>query len=71
MIACRGAGEPEFPRDLGVISSLADECQNLPFTPREASLARLDETPLGAAPVNESSVAFTAGPHAVVTLLVR
>jgi len=43
----------------------------LPFTPREASVARLDETPLGAAPVNESSVAFTAGPHAVVTLLVR
>jgi alpha-mannosidase len=43
----------------------------LPFAPREARLARLDETPLGAAPLTESTVTFTAGPHAVVTLLVR
>jgi hypothetical protein len=43
----------------------------LPFTPREAKLARLDETPLGDAEVTESTVSFSAGPRAVVTLLVR
>ena len=43
----------------------------LPFAPREAKLARLDESPLGAAAIGESSVSFTAGPHAVVTILVR
>ena len=43
----------------------------LPFAPREARLARLDETPLGAAPLSESTVTFTAAPHAVVTVLVR
>jgi len=43
----------------------------LPFVPREAKLARLDETPLGDADVAESTVSFSAGPRAVVTLLVR
>jgi alpha-mannosidase len=43
----------------------------LPFTPRDAKLARLDETPLGTADVAESTVSFAAAPHAVVTLLVR
>jgi alpha-mannosidase len=40
--------------------------------PREAQLARLDETPLAPAAVNGAGeVEFTAGPRAVVTLLVR
>jgi hypothetical protein len=43
----------------------------LPFVPREAKIARLDETPLGSAAVNESTVSFSAGPHTIVTLLVR
>ena len=43
----------------------------LPFTPRQANLARLDETPLGAVPVTEGAVSFAAGPRAVVTILVR
>ena len=43
----------------------------LPFEPSEARLARLDETPLGAAALTGREVVFAAGPHAVVTLLVR
>ena len=43
----------------------------LPFEPNEARLARLDETPLGAAGVTGREVMFAAGPHAAVTLLVR
>jgi alpha-mannosidase len=43
----------------------------LPFVPTEARLARLDESPLGAAPIAGNEVRFTAAPHAVVTLLVR
>jgi alpha-mannosidase len=43
----------------------------LPFEAREAQLARLDETPLGSAAVTGREVMFGAGPHAVVTLLVR
>jgi hypothetical protein len=37
----------------------------------EATLARLDETPLSAIPVEGEVVRFTAPPHAVVTVLVR
>ena len=44
---------------------------SLPFVPREARLARLDETPLGDAPISGRAVAFAAGACAVVTLLVR
>jgi hypothetical protein len=44
---------------------------HLPFTPREAKLARLDETPLGDAQIDDAAVSFAALPHAVVTLLVR
>ena len=43
----------------------------LPFAPSEAKLARLDETPLGAATVAENTVSFAAPPHAVVTILAR
>jgi mannosylglycerate hydrolase len=43
----------------------------LPFSPREARLARLDETPLGALTPTDDSVVFTAAPRAVVTILVR
>ena len=43
----------------------------LPFEPSEAKLARLDETPLGSGGVTGREVLFAAGPHAVVTLLVR
>jgi alpha-mannosidase len=38
---------------------------------REASLARLDETPTGKAILVEDTVTFTAAPRAVVTILVR
>jgi alpha-mannosidase len=38
---------------------------------REAILARLDETPREALPVRDGTVAFTAGPRAVVTILAR
>jgi hypothetical protein len=55
--------------------NLADRRVNgawrLPFEPREAKLARLDETPLGNAALASREVMFAAGPHAVVTLLVR
>jgi alpha-mannosidase len=44
---------------------------SLPFAPREARLARLDETPLGGAAVTGTALDFTAGPRAAVTLLVR
>lgn len=37
----------------------------------EARLARLDETPLAALQVDDGVVHFAAGPHAVVTVLVR
>jgi len=43
----------------------------LPFEPAEARLARLDETPLGVLAAAGSSVEFSAGPRAVVTILVR
>lgn len=38
---------------------------------REAWRARLDETPLGTLPVRDGTVAFTAPPHATVTILLR
>jgi hypothetical protein len=38
---------------------------------RAACLARLDETPLGALPVRDGRVRFTAQPYAAVTILVR
>jgi alpha-mannosidase len=42
------------------------------FPVRRAQLARLDETPLGPAAVDAAGdVTFTAGPHAVVTILVE
>ena len=44
---------------------------DLPFVATEARLARLDETPLGDLIPSDASVAFTAGPRAVVTILVR
>ena len=43
----------------------------LPFTPHEARLSRLDETPLGAVEVSDVSLSFSAGARAVVTILVR
>jgi hypothetical protein len=43
----------------------------LPFTPREARLSRLDETPLGALSPLESALSFPAAGRAVVTILVR
>jgi alpha-mannosidase len=43
----------------------------LPFEPREANLARLDETPLGAAELSGRSVSFVAQPRAVVTVIVK
>ena len=43
----------------------------LPFTPTEARLARLDETPLGALAPADDCVSFAVGPRAVVTVLVR
>jgi hypothetical protein len=44
---------------------------HLPFVPREATLARLDETPLGALSPAASSISFSAAGRAVVTILVR
>ena len=41
------------------------------FPIAEARMARLDETPLHDLPVDGSSIAFEAGPRAVVTILVR
>jgi len=38
---------------------------------REASIARLDETPLGSLAVDGDGVSFTAEPRAIVTVLVR
>ena len=43
----------------------------LPFTPREAKLARLDETPLGAITPVGSAIEFSAGARAVITILAR
>ena len=61
--------------------SLVVRCTNTGGTPaagrwqlagvREAWLARLDETPLGALPVRDGGVAFTAPPRATVTILLR
>ena len=39
--------------------------------PREAVLARLDETPLAPLPVLDDGIAFEAGPRGTVTVLVR
>ena len=44
---------------------------SLPFAAREARVARLDETPLGDAPILGRTLVFSAGPRAVVTLLAR
>jgi alpha-mannosidase len=44
---------------------------HLPFEPREAKLARLDETPLGDAELSGSSVTLIVGPRGVATVLVR
>jgi alpha-mannosidase len=44
---------------------------HLPFAPKEARLARLDETPLGDAELAGKSIGLTASPRAVVTVLVR
>ena len=44
---------------------------SLPFVPREARLARLDETPIGDGSVSGRTLEFSARPRAVVTLLVR
>jgi alpha-mannosidase len=38
---------------------------------REASLARLDETPLEGLPVRDGVVDFVAPPRGIVTILVR
>ncbi|HEX7121694.1 MAG TPA: glycoside hydrolase family 38 C-terminal domain-containing protein [Gemmatimonadaceae bacterium] len=38
---------------------------------REARLARLDETPLGALTVQDGEIAFDAGPRAILTILAR
>ena len=43
----------------------------LPFSPREAKLARLDETPLGDVTPLGNSISITAAPRGVVTILVR
>lgn len=43
----------------------------LPFAPREAQFARLDETPLQPAPVDGNGIPFACGPRAVTTVLVR
>ena len=55
--------------------NLTDESVNgswdVPFEPREANLARLDETPLGAVTLAGRSISFVAAPRAVVTLMVR
>jgi hypothetical protein len=44
---------------------------SLPFAPREARFARLDETPLGDAQISGHAVEFFADPRAVVTVVVR
>ena len=44
---------------------------HLPFEPREALLARLDETPESSLTPSGRTVEFTAGAGAAVTLLVR
>ena len=41
------------------------------FPVAEARLARLDETPIVELPVDGGTVAFSAGPHAVTTILAR
>lgn len=43
----------------------------LPFAISDASLARLDETPIAPADFDGSAVMFVAGPRAIVTILVR
>ena len=43
----------------------------LPFTPTEARVARLDETPLGTVAVSGDAIDFAAAARAVVTHLVR
>jgi alpha-mannosidase len=44
---------------------------SLPFVPREARFARMDETPLGGLAVVGPTLDFPAAPRAVVTMLVR
>jgi alpha-mannosidase len=44
---------------------------SLPFAPRDARSARLDETPLGDAQISGHAVEFFAGPRSVVTVMVR
>ena len=43
----------------------------LPFAAREARLARLDETATGEITLAGRTLEFSAGPRAVVTVLVR
>ena len=44
---------------------------NLPFIPREAHLARLDETIVSDLAASDRTIVFRAGPRAIVTVLVR
>jgi alpha-mannosidase len=48
-----------------------DGSWNLPFIPREAHLARLDETIVSALAASERTIAFRAAPRAIVTVVVR
>ena len=54
------------------VTDVATEARwHLPFVPRDAMLARLDETPASSLTPSGRTVEFTAGPGAVSTVLVR
>ena len=64
-------GEWLVLRCVNLTDSTVSGAWNLPFAPSAVKLARLDETPLGDLVATDRVVRVSAGPHAVVTILVR
>lgn len=64
-------GEAVILRCVNLLDTPVLGAWRLPSMIREATLARLDETPLEALEVNDGIIAFEALPRAVVTVLVR
>ena len=65
------SGEGTVLRCVNLLDHAVHGAWRLPSTIREATLARLDETPLEPLTVDDGVVSFEAAPRAVVTVLVR
>jgi alpha-mannosidase len=64
-------GEWLVLRCVNITAEPTDGRWHLPFRPREAMLARLDETPISSLTPSGRTISFAAGSRAVVTILVR